>query len=355
MGKVVSSLIIILISLIYLNSATAAATYKWRIAETWPANFPIFGDAVESMIRHAKDLSNGRLVITSETKEVHKKPLGIFDMVRDGEYEMGHSASYYWKEQDINTLFFSTIPFGMIAVEQYGWFYHGGGLELMQEVYGQHGLLSFPGGNTGQNMGGWFRKEIKSVADLKGLKMRIPGLAGDVMQKLGVEVQNIPPSDLYTALESGQIDALEWVGPSLDLSMGFHKIAPYYYTGWHEPASELQFMVNQEAFDSLPPDLQKVLIASMRLAAYDSYIQMYDSSMTNLKKMRSEYPDIKIRSLTSKVMRALSRETALRIEAITANGDTLTKKIVKSMNSYQEKARVWTRISDQAYLNNVGL
>ncbi len=243
----------------------------------------------------------------------------------------------------------------MIAVEQYGWFYHGGGLELMQEVYGQHGLLSFPGGNTGQNMGGWFRKEINSVDDLKGLRMRIPGLAGDVMQKLGVEVQNIPPSDLYTALESGQIDALEWVGPSLDLSMGFHKIAPYYYTGWHEPASELQFMVNQEAFDSLPPDLQKVLIASMRLAAYDSYIQMYDSNMTNLKKMRSEYPDIKIRSFPSKVMRALSRETALRIEAITANGDTLTKKIVKSMNSYQEKARVWTRISDQAYLNNVGL
>jgi len=122
----------------------------------------------------------------------------------------------------------------MIAIEQYSWFYHGGGLELMEKTYKKHGLLSFPGGNTANQMGGWFRKEINSIDDLKGLKMRIPGIAGDVMKSLGVEVTNVPPGELFSALESGKLDALEWVGPSLDLGMGFQKVAPYYYTGWHD-------------------------------------------------------------------------------------------------------------------------
>ncbi len=336
-------------------SPAVAQTVKWRIAETWPKDFPLFGGAVKKMIKNADELSNGRLQIVSETKEQHKRPLGIFDMVKEGEYQMGHSASYYWKGKDINTLFFTTLPLGMIAPEQYAWFYYGGGLELMQKAYAKYGVLSYPGGNTGNQMGGWFRKEIKSLEDLKGLKMRIPGLAGDVIKTLGVEPVNIPPGELYSALESGTIDALEWVGPSLDLGMGFHKIAPFYYTGWHEPATELQFMVNKEAYDKLPKDLQKVLDASIRLAAYDAYIEIYHASINNLKRMRAEYPDIKIRSFPSEVVRALSRETAKQIQAMADEGEPLTKDIIQSLTSYKEKARVWTRISDQAYLNNSGL
>ncbi|WP_455199291.1 TRAP transporter substrate-binding protein, partial [Kaarinaea lacus] len=216
--------------------------FRLTLAETWPANFPIFGDATKNMAKMAETMSNGRLIITIDSKNKHKAALGIFDMVRSGQYDMGHSASYYWKGKVPETLYFTTMPFGMTAPEQYGWFYFGGGMELMEKLYDKYGLLSFPGGNTGNQMGGWFQKEINSIDDLKGLKMRIPGFAGEVLAKVGAKPTNIPAGELYTALERRTIDALEWVGPSLDLRMGFHKIAPYYYTGWHEPATELQFL-----------------------------------------------------------------------------------------------------------------
>jgi TRAP-type mannitol/chloroaromatic compound transport system substrate-binding protein len=230
-------------------------TIVWKLAQTWGTGFPIFGDAVIKMADMVKEMSGGELEIRIDSSNKHKAAFGILDMVNAGQYEMGHSASYYWKGKDANTMFFSTMPFGMIAPEQYAWFYYGGGMELMKQVYDQHGVYSFPGGNTGNQMGGWFRKEINTLDDLEGLKMRIPGFAGEILSKLGVVVTNIPPGELYTALERGTIDALEWVGPSLDLNMGFQKIALYYYTGWHEPATELQFMVNKEAFDSLPGHL----------------------------------------------------------------------------------------------------
>ncbi|MGH1541976.1 MAG: TRAP transporter substrate-binding protein [Arenicella sp.] len=349
------SLLISLLSVWTSPTMAAKKIYKWRIADSWPKDFPLFGDAVLKMINNAKTLSNGRLLITSESAEMHNRPLEIFNMVKSNEYEMGHTASYYWKDLDVNTLFFSTLPLGMITPEQQAWFYYGGGMELMKKVYDKHGLLSFPGGNTGNQMGGWFRKEIKSIADLKGVKMRITGLASDVIKTLGVQTINIPAFELYEALESGRIDALEWVGPSLDLSMGFHKIAPYYYTGWQEPATELQFIVNPEAYNKLPKDLQAVLKASMKLAAQDTYFEMYHASIVNLDRMRAKFPSIKIRSFPNEVIRALSRETSRQLEQLTHRGNPLTREIVDSISSYKSKARVWTRISDQAYLNNSGL
>jgi len=356
MKKTLLLLLSISLLSLWLPSANAAKkVYKWRIADSWPKDYPLFGDAVLKMISNAKTLSNGRLIIISENAEMHGRPLEIFDMVKSNEYQMGHTASDYWKEKDINTLFFSTLPLGMIAPERQAWFYYGGGIELMKKVYDKHGLLAFPGGNTGNQMGGWFRKEIKNFSDLKGTKMHITGLASDVVKSLGVTPVNLPASQLYTALESGKIDSLEWVGPSLDLSMGFHKIAPFYYTGWQEPATELQFIVNPRAYKKLPKDLQEILKASMRLAAQDTYFEMYHASIVNLERMRAKYPSIKIRSFPNNIIRALNRETTRQIEQLSKTGDSLTKKIITSINTYKEKARVWTRISDQAYLNNSGL
>ncbi len=338
-----------------LTPAFSAKTYEWRLAQTWPKGMPLFSDVSKEMARIAKELSNGRLLITIDAKEDHERALGIFDMVKQGEYQMGHSASYYWKNTDINTQFFATVPLGMIAVEQYAWFYYGGGLELMEKAYAKHNMLSFPGGNTGNQMGGWFLKEIKSLEDMKALKMRIPGIAGDILKELGSEPVVIPGGELYDALKSGEIDGLEWVGPSIDLGMNFHEIAEYYYTGWHEPATMLQFLINQEAYDSLPDDLQNILRVSMRLAAYDNYVDTYHTSAVNLKRLRTEYPNIKIRSFPSDVMRALRIQTDKKVAEIAAKGDPLTKEIVDSINQYTDKVRWWTRISDQAYLNNSGL
>ena len=337
-------------------SPVFSQNFQWRLAETWPKDFPLFGDAVKKMVAHVDQLSNGRLKIEIVSSEQHKKPQGVFELVQNsGGYEMGHSASYYWKDRDVNMLFFTTLPFGMTAVEQYSWFYNAGGLELMQRAYSKYGLMSFPGGNTGNQMGGWFRKEIKKIDDLKGLKMSMPGLAGDVIKTLGVNTINIPPDQLYKALESGRIDALEWVGPSLDIDLGFHKIAPFYYTGWNEPAAELQFLVNQQAFEKLPKDLQHVLKVSMRLAAYDTYIAINHASINNLERLRADHPNIKIRSFPADVIRALRKKTLTQIYEFSKDGGPLTQEIILSLFSYKDKARVWTRISDQAYLNNSGL
>ena len=339
-----------------LSTPAFSQTVEWRLAQTWPKDSPLFGEAVKKMVTYADKLSQGRLKIQIVSSQEHRKPQGIFELVQDGGgFEMGHSASYFWKDRDINMVFFTTLPFGMTAVEQYSWFYNAGGLELMTEAYEKHGLMSFPGGNTGNQMGGWFTKEVKSVKDLEGMKMSIPGLAGDVMASLGVETVDVAPNRLLAELKAGNIDAVEWVGPSLDLDFKFHQVAPFYYTGWNEPATELQFLVNQKAFASLSPSLQEILKASMRLAGFETYFAINHANINNLNRMVADFPDIKIRAFPPSVIKAFQKATADRIYDLAKDGDQLTGEIVRSLFSYKDKARLWTRISDQSYLNNTGL
>lgn len=342
----------VLASAFTMPSFAADKVYKLKLAETWSANFPIFGDAPRNMARIAEEMSGGRLKITIDSSNKHKAAFGIFDMVRSGQYDMGHSASYYWKGKVPNTLYFTTMPFGMITPEQYGWFYYGGGMSLMQDVYKPFGLLSFPGGNTGNQMGGWFQKEINSVEDLKGLKMRIPGFAGEVMAKLGAKPTNIASGELYTALERRTIDALEWVGPSLDLRMGFHKIAPYYYTGWHEPSTELQFLVNQRTWKKLPDDLREILRTAMKVSAYDMYIQSYHESGENWATMKTEFPNVEVKTFPKDVLKAMRTANQELLDEKAA-ADPLAKEILESQAAYLKKARVWTNISDRAYLDGL--
>jgi len=342
----------LLSTLLISHSAFAAKkVVRWKLAETWPTNFPIFGDTTKSMAKMVKEMSDGRFIIQIHSRNKHKAPLGVFDMVKAGQYQMGHSASYYWKGKDINTMFFTTMPFGMIASESYAWFYFGGGMELMEKVFARHKMLSFPGGNTGNQMGGWFKKEINTLEDLKGLKMRIPGFAGEVLAKLGAKPTNIPAGELYTALERNTIDALEWVGPSLDLRMGFHKIAPFYYTGWHEPGAELHFMVNQRAYKRLPKDLQQILKVAMKASAYDMYAKSVHESGKNLASMSKDYPNVKIKTFPKEVMDALRNANTQLINEFEKK-DPLTKEIIDSQRKYLKQVRAWTEISDQAYLNS---
>jgi TRAP-type mannitol/chloroaromatic compound transport system substrate-binding protein len=331
--------------------APAKEKIVWKLAQTWGTGFPIFGDAVIKMADMVKAMSDGEMEIRIDSANKHKAAFGILDMVNAGQYEMGHSASYYWKGKDPSTMFFTTMPFGMIAPEQYAWFYYGGGMELMKQVYDKHGVYSFPGGNTGNQMGGWFRKEINTLDDLKGLKMRIPGFAGEVLAKLGVVVTNIAPGELYTALDRGTIDALEWVGPSLDLNMGFQKIAPYYYTGWHEPATELQFLVNKAKFDALPKHLQEILTIAMQYAAYDMYARSYHESAVNWASIEKDYPEVQIRTFSPEIISAMKKADEELLEEYSANDPTF-KEILDSQRAYMKIARKWTVISDYAYLKD---
>ncbi|AXY02535.1 ABC transporter substrate-binding protein [Vibrio alfacsensis] len=335
------------------NAFSAAASekvYRLKLAETWGPNTPILGDASKNMAKLANEMSNGRLIIRIDSANKHKAPLGIFDMVKSGQYDLGHSSSYYWKGKVPNTLYFSSMPFGMISTEQYAWFYRGGGMALMEKVYAPHNLLSFPGGNSDIQMGGWFKKEINSLDDLQGLKIRIPGFAGEVMAKVGAKPVNIAPGELYTSLERGTIDALEWVGPAFDLRMGFQKIAPYYYTAWHEPGSETQFLVNKKVWEKLPADLQTILETAFRVAAFDMYTQALDANANSWATMSAEYPDIKVRDFPPEVLNAMQTATQALLQEQASN-DPLAKEIIESQQQYLNKIRAWTDISSKAYLD----
>ncbi len=343
--------ITLLASLLMTSSLFAKKVYKLKMATTWgPTLSPLF-DTAQQMAKIAKEISNGELTIRIDASNKHKAPLGVLDMVKGGQYDMGHTASYYWKGKDIATLPFTSMPFGLTAAEQYAWFYYGGGLELMQKVYAKHNLLSFPGGSTGVQMGGWFRKEIKTLDDLKGLKMRIPGFAGEIMAKLGVQVTNIAAGELYTSLDRNNIDALEWVGPSMDIKMGFHKIAPYYYTGWHEPASEMQFLINKKSFNKLPKHLQEVLIIAMRVAAYDMYIQNYDMNATAWAQMKKEFPNIQIKTFSKEIMDAMKKANNELRNELSAKSAEL-KEVLQSQDDYLKKVREWTRMSEYLYIKD---
>ncbi|MCW8858839.1 MAG: TRAP transporter substrate-binding protein [Deltaproteobacteria bacterium] len=352
--KILKSLFIIafVVTILVPFSHAEDQKVRWKLAMTWGPTLHPFVDTVESMANMVETMSGGNFVIRIDASNKHKSPFGVFDMVKLGQYDMAHTASYYWKGKDVAFLPLTTMPFGMTTPEQYAWFYEGGGMALMQEVYGQHGMLSYPGGNTGNQMGGWFRKEINSLEDLKGLKMRIPGFAGQVLANLGVTVTNIPPGELYTSLERGTIDALEWVGPGMDIKMGFHKIAPYYYTGWHEPATELQFLVNQKAYDKLPEKYKEILKVAMKTASYDMYIENYHMSSEAWSSIKEDYPNIKIKTFPEEVISAMvDSNDALVVQY--KNENPMFKKIIESQEAYMKKSREWTYISDYLYLKSI--
>jgi TRAP-type mannitol/chloroaromatic compound transport system substrate-binding protein len=352
--KLVYRLTVVLAVVAVLATPVLAADKKvrWKLAMTWSSTLTPFATAPFNLAKMVEEMSGGNFVIRVEGSEKHKAALGILDMTKGGQYEMGHSASYYWKGKDISTVFFCTVPFGMNVDEQNAWFYHGGGMELMQEIYDKFGVLSFPGGNTGVQMGGWFQKEINSLEDLKGLKMRIPGLAGEVFAKLGVNVTNIPSGELYTSLDRGTIDALEWVGPAMDIKMGFHKIAPYYYTGWHEPATELQFLINKKAFEELPPEYQTMLVTAMKAVTADLYTDNFAGSVEAWSQMKKDYPNIVVKTFPPEVLAAMKQAADELYDAYAAE-DPFFKKVWESQKEYMEKARTWTQISEYNYINTV--
>ena len=344
--------IFVLLAVVSMLAAPAMAAPKkvrWKLAMTWTSTLTPFANAPIKLAEMVEEMSGGNFTIRVEGSEKHKAALGILDMVKGGQYDIGHSAAYYWKGKDISTVFFCTVPFGMNAFEQYAWFYHGGGMELMQETFAKYKVMSFPGGNSGVQMGGWFKKEIKSVDDLQGLKMRIPGLAGEVFAKLGVNVTNIPPGELYTSLDRGTIDALEWVGPAMDIKMGFHKIAPYYYTGWHEPATELQFIVNKREFDKLPDEYKAILVTAMKASSFDMYIENFAGSAEAWDQMKTEYPNIQVKEFPKPVLKAM-KKAADDLYAQYAAQDANFKKVLESQRAYMKKARAWSEISEYNYI-----
>jgi len=250
---------------------------RWRLASSFPRSLDILYTTAETLSTRVAALTGGKFQIRVFAGGELVPGVQVLDAVGSNTVECGHSAGYYYVGKNLALAFDCAVPFGLTARQQNAWMYAGGGVEAMRALYAKYNVVQFPGGNTGTQMGGWFRKEIKSLADLKGLKMRIPGIGGQIMARLGVVPQTLPGSDVYPALERGAIDAAEWVGPYDDEKLGFHRIARhYYYPGWWEGEAQLSFYVNQAAWRALPELYRQAFEAAaaeanqLMLARYDA-------------------------------------------------------------------------------------
>ncbi|HGG60153.1 MAG TPA: TRAP transporter substrate-binding protein [Gammaproteobacteria bacterium] len=334
------------------KSAAAPASSRpieWKMVTTWPKNFPGLGTGANFLAKTIEDMSGGRIRVKVYGAGEMAPAFEIFDVVSKGAAELGHGSAYYWKGKNPALQFFSTVPFGLTADEMNAWLYHGGGMELWREAYKPFGLAPMAAGNTGVQMAGWFNKEINSLDDLKGLKMRIPGLGGEVLKRAGGTPVNLPGGELFTAMQSGALDATEWVNPYNDLAFGLFKAAKYYYyPGWHEPGTTLECFVNQKAFDALPSDLQSIVLNAARVANQDMLAEYIARNNDALVKLVDEHK-VDVRKLPDDVienLRTLSDEVVAEVAA----GSEQAKKIYESYRAFREKVMRWEEISEKAYL-----
>ncbi|MBE9852906.1 ABC transporter substrate-binding protein [Campylobacter concisus] len=323
--------------------------YKLKLATSWESTMPVLGDVPKELKEKVEKMSNGRIEIRIDYPSKHKSPFAMLDFAKSGQYDIGYTASYYYKGKDPKTMFFTATPFMMNTDEQTAWYEFGGGKELEAKVFDPYNIKIFRAGNTGMQMGGWFKKEIKSVDDIKGLKIRIPGFGGEIYSKLGANINTIPTGELYMALEMGTIDAVEWVSPAYDMALGFHKVAKYYYTGWQEPDGETQFFFNKNAYEKLPDDLKAIFEAAAAEVARDVNTKVFYANVEYWDKMKAEYPDIQVKSFPPEVIAALKKATNELLDEESAK-DPLFKEIVESQRAFLKKAREWTKISDYAYI-----
>jgi len=315
----------------------------------WPRDFPALGTGANRLAERIGQMSGGRLNVKVYGGNELVPPFEVFDAVEAGTAEMGHAASYYWKGKVPAAQFFAGVPFGMTAQEMNGWFYYGGALDLWREAYAPFGLIPFPIGNSGVQMGGWFNKEIRSLADLQGLKMRIPGLGGEVLRKAGGTPQNIPVSEIYTALQTGTIDATEWIGPFNDQAAGFQQAARYYYyPGWHEPGTALETLVNQAAFERLPADLQNIVRYACQSANLDMLSEFTARNGDSLQQMREAGVDV--RAFPADVLSELQRLTLEVLEEV-AREDAMAARAYASFKDYFGRVRAYTDIGEKVVLD----
>jgi TRAP-type mannitol/chloroaromatic compound transport system substrate-binding protein len=329
----------------------AQQTFNWKMTSAYAKGAPFYMDGPGSATDLAKridTMSGGRLKIQVFGAGELIPAFEGFDAVRAGTVEMNHANSYFWTGKTFAAQYFTAVPFGLNFQGINGWFYDGGGIDLWNEVYAPFGMVAMPCGNTGVQMTGWFKKEVNSVADLKGLKMRIPGLAGKVYANLGVDVKVLPGGEIFPALERGVIDAAEFVGPFQDRRLGLHKAAKFYYTtGWHESATVSELLINKAAWSKLPKDLQAIV---ENASAACNVISEGWCQKANSDAMEDLIKNQKViaKPLPDPVIAALRRET----EKVLAEGiakDPLTRKVHDSYFAFKAKYDRWQEVSEEAY------
>jgi len=324
--------------------------YEWKMITSWPKNLPALGTSPEYFADIVERMSGGRIKVRVYGANELVGGLEVFDAVRQGVAEIGHSGAYYWQGKIAATPFFSSIPFGMTSYEQDAWLRFGGGNELWKELYAPFNLIPVRGGNSGTQMFGWFNKEINSLADLQGLKMRIPSLGGEVFRRAGGVPVTLQVSDVFTALQTGALDATEFVSPYNDLAAGYHTVAEYYYyPGWHEPGSTLETVFNKERFEALPEDLQSILLAAAEVMNQTLLDELMAKNNEALQSLVEEH-GVELRRLPDDVLlelRRLSGEVVVEL----AETDETTRRIYESWNNFRTGVMNYNRIAEEAFID----
>jgi TRAP-type mannitol/chloroaromatic compound transport system substrate-binding protein len=329
----------------------AISNYKWKMVTSWPKNFPGLGMGPERFSQYVDEMSNGRLTVKVYGAGELVPGFEVFDAVSQGTVQMGHSGAYYWKGKMPASPIFSAIPFGMTATEFNAWLHYGGGLALWQELYQPFGIVPMAGGNSGAQFAGWFKKEINSISDLKGLKMRIPGLGGEVLKRAGGVPVTLTGGEIFSSLQSGAIDASEWVGPYNDLAFGFHQTAEYYYSSvWHETGTNLEFLINAKALADLPKDLQKIVEVAARAVNQDMLDEYNARNNTALKTLVEKH-QVEVREFPPEVMEALKGYTKEVIAEQVAS-DPGFAKVWQSYNEFLTSMREYNDLTLKAYYQN---
>ncbi|MBS8272882.1 ABC transporter substrate-binding protein [Thalassospira tepidiphila] len=332
----------------FAKPAIAQDVREWRLVTTWPKNFPGLGTGANLLAEYITKASEGRLKVTVFGAGEIVPAFEAIDAVGSGTVEMGHGAPYYWKGKVDATQYIAAMPFGLNAQEQNAWFQWGGGQELADKVYAELNCKFFPSGNTGTQMGGWFNKEMNTIDDYKGLKMRIPGLGGEVVKAAGANVVNLPGGEIPPALQSGAIDATEWVGPYNDLAFGLYKSAKYYYyPGWHEPATVLDNFINLDAWNALPDDLKAIVEQANRAVNQMVLSEFTARNVQALDTLRNKH-GVDVRPFSDDILTNLGKLSGEVLRDLVAS-NPLSQEVFESLIAFRTQSIAWSKFSESAF------
>jgi len=325
----------------------AQTNIRWRLASSFPKSLDTIFGAAELFAKKIGDMSGGKFQISTHAGGELMPPFGVVDGVQNGTVEMAHTAPYYFVGKDDTFALGTAIPFGLNSRQMTSWMYEGNGLKLMREFYANYNIISFPGGNTGAQMGGWFRKPITSLADLKGLRFRTVGVTGKVMERLGVVVQALPGAEIYQALEKGTIDAAEWVGPYDDLKLGFNKVAPHYaYPAWWEGGPEIDFFINTKAYAALPAEYKAMVEAAASQAHIDMQAKYDAKNPGALKQLVAG--GTKLFRFPKDTMEAAFKEAMALYSELSAKNPAW-KKVYEDLSNFRRDQNLWFRFAEAGF------
>jgi len=325
----------------------AQAAIRWRLSSSFPKALDTIYGAAEVFAKQLKAMSGGKFEVSVHAAGEITPAFGVLDAVQQGSIDICHTAPYYFHGKDETFAIGTAIPFGLNSRQLTAWFYEGNGMKLMREFYAKYNIVNFPGGNTGAQMGGWYRKEIKSVNDIKGMKMRIGGFAGRVLERMGAVPQNIPGGEIYAALEKGTIDAVEWVGPYDDQKLGFNKVAPfYYYPGWWEGGAQLDFFINNKAFEALPAEYKAMVEAATAYAHVEMQSRYDARNPVALKRLVAA--GTKLAPFPKAVMDAAFKE-AMALYSELSSSNPNWKKIYTDYAAFRRDQNLWFRLPEASF------